>query len=103
MNEVQIWSIIATFIGTVVGQQVVGHLLGRGKVRSDEGTALRAELRADNKSQNEEIKELRKRVNELEEIVVMFRLRRIDMYRVLQENNVNKEVLAELRLLEAPS
>lgn len=101
MTDVQFWSIIITMISTLGGQQIVSHLLGRGKFRSDDATALRAELRADNRAKDEKIKALEKRIDDLEQIVDNFRMLRVDMYRVLHENNIPKDVLAQLRILEA--
>lgn len=100
MSELQFWSIIVTFIGTLGIQQIIMHLLGRGKIKTDEATAIRAELRAERDKLKDENRALEVRIDDLEKVVHAFRALRIDMYRVLQENNVSKNVLEQLRFLE---
>lgn len=100
MSDLQFWSIIITAISTMIGQQVVIRLMDRGKLRTDEATALRNELRAENREQKSEIRDLEKRIDELESAVRQFRIMRVDMYRVLQENNVDQSILSKLRILE---
>jgi uncharacterized protein YlxW (UPF0749 family) len=101
MTDVQFWSILVTFIGTIGGQKIVEHFLGRGKFRSDDAALIRKELREERQEREAVIRELKAEIRQLEGQISQFRIHRIDMYRVLQENNVPQEVLAKLRILEA--
>lgn len=101
MNNAQIWSVIFTVLTTGVGVEIVKYLLGRGKFRSDDATALRKELRDDLREKDTEIDALKARVSELEKLIRDFNVRRIEMYRVLHESNVSREVIAQLRIIDA--
>ena len=101
MSDVQFWSIIITAIGTLGGQQIVNHLLGRGKIRGDDATALRKELRDENKELREEIRRQEQRIDELEARIRALHMLRFDMYQVLHDSDVSKDVIAKLRILEA--
>lgn len=101
MNDIQLWSTIGAVLTALGAQHVVTWLVNRGKVRTDDASALRTELRAENKELKTAVDALELRVKELEQELNSFRMLRIDMYRVLQENNVDRNILAQLRILEA--
>lgn len=100
MTDVQIWSTIVAILGTLGGREIIGWLLNRGKFRSDDAAALRKELRDDNRKKDQKIRELEQRIDDLEKTIDDFRLRRLDMWRTLHENNVPNDVIAKLRILE---
>jgi hypothetical protein len=100
-SNVQIWSSLIAALATLGGREVVGWLVNRGKIRSDDAAALRKELREDNREKDEKIDRLERRIEDLEKTVGDYRMRRIHMWRVLHENNVSPDVLEKLRMLDA--
>ena len=117
MNPV-LWSIISAIAGTVGVQQIVTYLLNRGKVKVDEALAIRVELREEINRKNTviaghevrivrmeqdfEARELEyvKKEQEFKEASLAFRVYKLDVYRVLLENNVDKTVLDKLKILD---
>lgn len=85
-------------------KRVVDHLLGRGKIRFDEATALRQEIGAAIQRKNEEIAALAHRVDDLEEalekaererddkILAMERFK-VDVYWTLVQHGADKTLV----------
>ncbi len=122
-------SAIAGGLGMLGVKQFISWGLGRGKVKVDEATAIRIELRAEIVRKDKELAEfkagseieltkLRKRVatiedesdarereylkaeREFQQAELKFRLYKVDMYRTLMENKVPQSVLDHLKLLD---
>jgi polyhydroxyalkanoate synthesis regulator phasin len=91
-------------VASLTVRQVVAHLLGRGKLRNDEATIIRAELRAEIARKDKSIDSLEQRVATLEEeldkvehernaLDVAMSKYKVDVYRTLVEAGVNRELL----------
>jgi predicted nuclease with TOPRIM domain len=109
--QIPIWSAVAAGLGTLGVRQFITWLLNRGKVRTDEATAIRIELRAEIQRKDDELGRLRERIqriederdkieNEYHSQQLKFRLYKVDVYRTLIENGASKKTLDDIKLLE---
>lgn len=113
MDPAAIISIVAAGSGAAgwILKRVVDHLLGRGKIRVDEAAAIRSELRSEIERKNKWIDSLEQRVNALEEeldkverernaLDVQFAKYRLDVYRMLVDAGVQKDLLTKVLALQ---
>jgi polyhydroxyalkanoate synthesis regulator phasin len=100
----------AAVLGYTV-RRIVDHLLGRGRLRIDEATKIRAELRADIDRKDLAIRGLEQRVDALEEeldkverernaLDVQFAKYRLDVYRVLVEAGADRDLLNKVLAIQ---
>lgn len=122
MTSAQIWAIVASLVTGGIGTKVISWLLSRGRLKIDDATALRNELRADMHDQdlrhrgeidnkNRELAKLETRIATLEaesdkrerefnDTEVAFRMHKVEIYRILVEHGTPREVLDSIRMLD---
>lgn len=114
--------IVSLIIGALTAfgiREIITHFLNKGKIRTDEATTIRAELRTDLDRKDLQIKEQKRRIDELESKVsaiddardkieaeynqasIAFRLYKVEVYRTLLESGVPGDVLDKIKLLNA--
>lgn len=91
-------------------KRIVDHLLGRGKIRVDEASAIRAELRAEIERKNKWIDALEQRIIAVESeqdkvererniLDRQYAKYRVEVYRMLIESGVHQDLLARILAL----
>lgn len=86
-------AIISTLGGAAVLKLIVTHLLSRGRVKVDEATSIRKELRSEIDRKNEEIKALTARVVTLEADLEKAKVYRLSVYQTLINAGADRDLL----------
>lgn len=111
MNNTAVWGLIITALGTLGVRQIISWYLNRGKVKVDEATAIRLELRSEIERKDKTISAHEQRISNMEEShdarerefskrEYEFRLYKVEVYRTLIENGASPELLGKIRLLD---
>ena len=104
MDPGTITAVLSALGAGLVLRQVVTYLLNRGKVRVDQAYQIREELRSEIERKNREIDTLDRRIDALEAelekseaernaVAVKFGTYKLDVYRLLMESGVDRELL----------
>jgi polyhydroxyalkanoate synthesis regulator phasin len=104
--------------GALGVQNIITWLLNRGRIKIDDATTMRKELRDDLEQKKKDIAKLERRIltiedayeareqefikkeREFDQALLRFRMYKVDSYRVLLEGGVSKAVLDQIRLLD---
>lgn len=118
MTNIPAWSLVIAALGTLGVRQLITWLLNRGKVKVDEATAIRMELRAEivrkdaviathesrisRMEQSHEAREdeFNKKEAEFNQALLKFRMYKVEMYKTLIENGTPANVLEQVRLID---
>lgn len=114
-----VWTAVAAILATLGARQViVWFFINRGKIKVDEATAIRVELRGEIQTKKQEIADLKKEMGQLahrmtkvederdkieqefNQQTLAFRMYRLDVYRTLVEHGADRAVLDSVRLLD---
>jgi predicted nuclease with TOPRIM domain len=111
VTDPNVLSLIITGLGTLGFREFIAWMVNRGKVRTDEATILRKELRDERDRKDIKIGELEHRIERIElekdkiedeyrKFVANFRTYKLDVYRTLIENGVSRDLLDAIRILD---